>query len=178
MILPLDPLPSNGSASGSKGALPDEDEAIPDSTGEIIVFILERYHNVHREELPALIALARKVESAHASHPEVPNGLADFLEEMTDSLESHMQKEEQILFPMIAGGGHPMIVHPIAMMRHEHSDHMENLAALAGLAGGFKLPEDACASWRALYAGLAKLSADIQRHIDVENNVLFPRFGA
>ncbi len=178
MTLPLDPLPSSGFASGSKGALPDEDEAIPDSTGEIIAFILNRYHNVHRDELPALIALARKVESAHASHPEVPNGLADFLEEVADSLETHMQKEEQVLFPMIERGGHPMIGHPIAMMRAEHDDHMENLAALAGLTGGFKLPEDACGSWRALYAGLAKLSADIERHIGVENNVLFPRFGA
>jgi regulator of cell morphogenesis and NO signaling len=90
----------------------------------------------------------------------------------------HMQKEEQVLFPLIASGGHPMIGHPIAMMRHEHNDHIENLAALAGLAGGFKLPEGACGSWQALYAGLAKLSADIERHIDVENNVLFPRFDA
>lgn len=177
MTLPLDP-PSSGSASGGKAALPDEDEVIPDSTGEIITFILDRYHKVHREELPALIALARKVEGVHASHPEVPNGLANFLEEMADSLEMHMQKEEQVLFPLIAGGGHPMIGHPIAMMRHEHNDHIENLAALAGLAGDFKLPEGACASWQALYAGLAKLSADIERHIGVENNVLFPRFDA
>ena len=178
MTLPLDPLPSNGFASGSKGSLPDENEAIPDSTDEIIAFILDRYHKVHRAELPALIALARNVESVRASHPEVPNGLADFLEAMADSLEMHMQKEEQVLFPMIAGGGNPMIGHPIAMMRHEHSDHMENLAALDGITGGFRLPEDACDSWRALYAGLGKLSADVERHIDVENNVLFPRFGA
>ncbi len=178
MTLPPDPLPLNGFASGGKGALPDEEGAIPESTGEIIALILDRYHNVHRDELPALIALARKVESDHASHPGVPNGLADFLEEMADSLETHMQKEEQILFPLFASGGHPMIEHPVAMMRAEHSDHMENLAALAGLTGGLKLPEDACASWRALYAGVAKLADDLTGHIRVENEVLFPRFGA
>ncbi len=178
MTVPLDPLPLDGFASGGKGALPEEDGAIPESTGEIIAFILDRYHKVHRDELPTLIALARKVESVHASHPEVPNGLADFLDEMADSLEMHMQKEEQILFPLFASGGHPMIGHPVAMMRAEHSDHMDNLATLAGLTGGFKLPEDACATWRALYAGVAKLADDLTGHIRVENEVLFPRFGA
>jgi regulator of cell morphogenesis and NO signaling len=174
MALPVEPLPSEAFANSSDY----EDEAIPTGTGDIIAFILERYHRVHRDEFPGLIALARKVESVHANHPEVPHGLANFLEEMADSLETHMQKEEQILFPLVASGGHPMIVHPIEMMRAEHAEHTENLAALAGLTGGFNLPRDACASWQALYAGLAKLSADLTGHIRVENEILFPRFGA
>jgi len=174
MALPVELLPSEAFAN----SIDYEDGAIPAGTGDIIAFILERYHQVHRDEFPGLIALARQVESIHANHPEVPRGLAEFLEEMADSLETHMQKEEQILFPLLAGGGHPMIGHPIAMMRAEHDDHTENLAALAGLTGGLKLPEGACASWQALYAGLAKLADDLTGHIRVENEVLFPRFGA
>jgi hypothetical protein len=38
------------------------------------------------------------------------------------------------------------------------------------------VPDDACKSWRALYAGLVKLAADLSDHIHIENNVLFPRF--
>ena len=40
------------------------------------------------------------------------------------------------------------------------------------------LPDSACNSWRALYAGLAKLADDLTEHIHIENNVLFPRFEA
>ncbi|MGO8952324.1 MAG: hemerythrin domain-containing protein [Rhodomicrobium sp.] len=177
MTFPHDEHPSNGFAGSCEGSL-CENSGLPDSTSDLIAFILDRYHAVHRKELPGLIVLARKVESVHAGHPDVPVGLADFLAAMADSLEDHMQKEEQILFPLFASGGHPMIAHPIAMMRAEHKDHTENLAALAGLAGAFTLPDGACDSWRALYAGLIKLSDDLAAHIRAENESLFPRFSA
>ena len=40
------------------------------------------------------------------------------------------------------------------------------------------VPAEACNSWRALYAGLAKLSEDLTEHIHIENNILFPKFEA
>jgi len=40
------------------------------------------------------------------------------------------------------------------------------------------VPDDACDSWRALYAGLAKLAEDLTDHMHIENNVLLPRFEA
>jgi regulator of cell morphogenesis and NO signaling len=43
---------------------------------------------------------------------------------------------------------------------------------------GLTLPEGACRSWTALYAGLAKFSDDLIRHIHLENETLFPRFEA
>ena len=39
---------------------------------------------------------------------------------------------------------------------------------------GYKAPADGCASYRALYAGLAQLEADTHLHVHKENNVLFP----
>ena len=87
-----------------------------------------------------------------------------------------MQKEEQILFPMMRTGGHPMIVHPIGMMRHEHDDHGEELRTLAALTNDMTPPEGACNSWRALYAGCSKFAEDLTEHIHIENNILFPRF--
>jgi regulator of cell morphogenesis and NO signaling len=179
MTLPFEPLPETGFASKNGLEIPpNEDSAIPNDTDGLIAFIIERFHNVHRQELPGLLALARRVESVHAGDPEAPQDLADFLEQLAQELETHMQKEEQILFPMLLNGGHPMIGHPIAMMRAEHDDHTAALATIAGLAGGFQPPEHACRSWRALYAGLAKFSDDLTEHLRIENGVLFPRFGA
>lgn len=151
---------------------------IPDTVENLVSHILERYHQVHRRELPELRNLAIRVEKVHAEHPAVPAGLSDLLARMQGELESHMQKEEQVLFPLMLAGGNPMIVHPIGMMRHEHDSHGEELRALAVLTRDMTLPDGACNSWRALYAGLAKLAEDITEHIHIENNILFPRFEA
>lgn len=145
-------------------------------TPALIDFILDRFHNTHRAELPELEGLARKVEAAHAGHPQCPKGLAEFISELADDLEMHMQKEEQVLFPMMRGGGHPMIVHPISMMRHEHVGHEDNLEVLRTRTNGFAVPADGCGSWQRLYAGLKKLHEDLSTHIATENGDLFPRF--
>ncbi|MBI1219998.1 MAG: iron-sulfur cluster repair di-iron protein [Rhodobacteraceae bacterium] len=152
------------------------DRTAPTETGALIGHIQSRYHNTHRRELDDLIPLARKVEAVHGDHPDAPQGLADLLAAMRDEMESHMTKEEQVLFPMMCNGGHPMIIHPIAMMRSEHDDHAGQLRALEHITHGFTLPEGACGSWRALYVGTRKFAEDLVAHMHLENDVLFPRF--
>ncbi len=160
-------------------ALQREDEPPPAATAtELIDHILTRYHAVHREQLPELIRMARRVEAVHRAHPQVPAGLADLLEAMEAELLSHMQKEEQILFPMLRAGGAPFVGQPISMMRSEHVEHGEELQKLAALTNDATPPADACNTWRALYAGIAQLSEDLVAHIHLENNVLFPQFEA
>jgi regulator of cell morphogenesis and NO signaling len=150
----------------------------PQDTPSLIEHILTRYHQTHRTELDWLIPLAEKVESVHGDHEEAPLGLTNALEDLREELESHMAKEEQILFPMMRQGGHPMIVHPIAVMRHEHDSATDLLRGIEHVTRGLTLPEGACRSWTALYAGLAKFSDDLIRHIHLENDLLFPRFEA
>ena len=157
---------------------PQPEEALPGDPDALIDLIETRYHAAHRREVPELVRLARRVEAVHAEHPRRPAGLADLLTRMEAELESHMQKEEQVLFPMMRRGGHPMIGQPIGMMRHEHDDHGEHLRELEALTEGFTPPEGACRTWRALYAGLDHLTGELMRHIHIENSILFPRFGA
>jgi regulator of cell morphogenesis and NO signaling len=102
-------------------------------------------------------------------------------------LESHMFKEERILFPMIreieqAGG--PTQSHcgsvrnPIRVMEHEHNDAGQALARMRELTDNYTPPADACATFRAFYAGLSELEADMHQHVHKENNILFPRAAA
>lgn len=156
---------------------PGQTEA-PEAPLLLIEHILTRYHETHRRELPELITLARRVEEAHAQHPEVPQGLAALLEHIADAIEQHMQKEEQILFPMIRAGMSGMVSGPIAVMEHEHVEHGERLRQLEAMTHDHTPPPDACTTWRALYAGTRKLVDDVMQHIHLENNVLFPQFGA
>ena len=155
-------------------------DAVPEATSPsaLIDHIVARYHDVHRAQLPELVRMARRVEAVHRDNPDVPAGLADLLEEISEELQSHMLKEEQVLFPMLRSGGNPMVVHPIGMMRAEHVDHGEALDQLNALTHDATPPLGACNTWRALYAGIAQLGDDLIHHIHIENNVLFPQFEA
>ena len=145
-------------------------------TEALIANIEANYHAVHREELPALIALAQKVERVHGDHPEAPRGLAAALVAVQGELEVHMKKEELILFPAMRRGPKEGIGEPIAVMRHDHDDHAQSIRRLEELTNGFKAPDGACGSWRGLCAGVEKFCDDLREHISVENEVLFPRF--
>jgi regulator of cell morphogenesis and NO signaling len=143
--------------------------------GEIIELIIRKYHEPLRRDLPALVARARAVESENREHTLCPLGLAAHLEQIQLEVESHLQKEEKILFPLILGGRGGMAFMPIKMMMAEHDDHLTNLERTATLAHGFVLPASASPAWRELYGALGKLDSELRDHIDLENNVLFPR---
>ncbi|MBK8100677.1 MAG: iron-sulfur cluster repair protein YtfE [Planctomycetes bacterium] len=145
------------------------------ATAALITHILDRFHAGHRAELPRLLHMAERVEHVHGAKPECPRGLAAHLRHIAHELESHMQKEEQVLFPMILGGNLGFVHGPIEVMRHEHDEHGRNLARLRELAHGFVPPPMACGTWRALYLGLAELESEVMQHIHLENHVLFSR---
>lgn len=145
------------------------------STEALIEHILNRYHDIHREQLPELIRLAKRVERVHGTHPKCPSGLARLLTDMHGELESHMNKEEQILFPMIARGINGIAVAPISVMRQEHEDHGAFLDQLNDNTNDMRLPHGACNTWKALYLGLEVFRDDLKQHIHLENNILFNR---
>lgn len=143
------------------------------TSAELIDHILQRFHERHRMQLPELIRLARRVEHVHGDRPECPNGLANHLEAMQHELESHMMKEEQILFPMLRNNFNAGVEGPISVMRFEHDQHGDALEVINTLTNNITPPPNACNTWRALYRGLQELKEDLMQHIHLENNVLF-----
>lgn len=152
------------------------DTAPVHDAAELTRYIEARYHARHREQLPALADLAGKVERVHVGQEHVPAGLSDLLRQLIGELEVHMKKEELILFPAMRKGGGAGIEHPIAVMRSDHDDHDREIAEIRRLTGGPTLPDGACRSWTALYAGLDEFITDLTAHIRLENEVLFPMF--
>ena len=146
------------------------------SQTELADYIEARFHATLRRDMPPLIDAARKVERVHAAKPGVPAGLAEVLVDFFADMQSHMQKEERILFPMIRQGAPAGAVGmPIRVMESEHDSHRANLARIVELTDDFQPPAHACATWRALYSGLATIKSDLMEHIHLENNVLFAR---
>lgn len=143
--------------------------------GDLIEHILERFHRPHREELARLLPMARRVEHVHADKISCPRGLADHVARMSDELEMHMQKEEQVLFPLIQSGAGRAARMPVQVMEGEHRDHARNLRELDSLTCDYTPPHEACSTWRALYLRLFELKQELMLHIHLENNVLFPK---
>jgi regulator of cell morphogenesis and NO signaling len=149
--------------------------SLPDLADHIVT----KHHVFVRREIPRLNSLLEKVIPQHgAAHPELRR-IAELFQELSSELTAHMMKEEQILFPMIselgAHASHCPIQFPIRQMMAEHDDAGYALAGIRAATGGFHAPEDACASLRALYAGLEEFERDLHLHIHLENNILFPR---
>ncbi len=148
----------------------------PDGTADLINHLRTRYHDTHRAELEWLIPLAQKVERVHATHPNAPIGLAKLLERIQSDLDSHMRREEVLLFPLMERGDLPVPTRPIDQMLHEHELEAQHLAEIEHITGGFHLPDGACNSWHALYTSARKFADDLVQHMHLENEVLFPRF--
>ncbi|MEX6220225.1 iron-sulfur cluster repair protein YtfE [Providencia hangzhouensis] len=142
---------------------------------EIIDFIIVRYHDRHREQLPKLILQAQKVERVHINKPSVPKGLSKYLEALLEELASHMMKEERVLFPMIKNGMGRNAAGPISVMEQEHDDASDILEAIKDITNNVTPPPEACTTWRVLYNGINELIDDLMNHINLENNLLFPR---
>jgi regulator of cell morphogenesis and NO signaling len=90
-------------------------------------------------------------------------------------LESHMQKEETVLFPLIEEGSGYMADGSISVMEVEHDDAGRMLESLRKLTNDYVPPDDACNTWRGLWAGLADLERSLHEHIHLENNILHRR---
>ena len=106
---------------------------------------------------------------------------------LADSLIPHMKKEETVLFPYIqmlesslsgdVSADPPRfgtVENPIRMMMLDHEADGERLRKIREISNEYALPDGACPSFTALYAGLQDLEKDLHRHIHLENNVLFP----
>ncbi len=146
--------------------------------------IEQTHHAYLRNELPRLSALMEKVVATHAQkHPEL-HELHRVFNELRRELETHMIKEEHVLFPAIrrleqdalpAAFPFGSVANPIGVMEAEHESAARALERIRELTAGYRVPEDACEAYRALLNGLRELTFDLHRHIHKENHILFPR---
>lgn len=150
---------------------------------ELVDHLEATHHRYLHDELPRLAALVAKVHGVHGqNHPELTDVKATF-DELHAELAPHLMKEERVLFPMIrelaTADTAPQfhcgsLRNPISVMLREHDSTGEQLERLRTITDGYAPPPDACASYRALYEGLAELEADTHLHVHKENNLLFP----
>jgi regulator of cell morphogenesis and NO signaling len=155
---------------------------------DLIDHLKGTHHAFVREESARIGALAAKVVGVHGkNHPELLQ-VQEVFSDLGAELSVHLMKEEQVLFPYIvrmeesALAGEPAppatfgtVVNPVRMMMQEHDGAGDALRALRAITNDYRVPEDACISYRTLYQALQGFEADLHQHIHLENNILFPR---
>ena len=149
---------------------------------DLIEHIVARHHAYLKSELPRIADLFAKVLRAHGEREPRLAEASEVFEVLKEELDAHLMKEEMILFPAImrleAGGGAGApcsIEHPIARMEYEHESAGRALAQMRHLTLDYYIPDEACNTYRALFAALIELEGDLHQHIHLENNSLFPR---
>ncbi len=157
------------------------------SLSGLINHIEETHHVYVRSELPRLHELVEKVSAVHClNHPELVE-VREIFRNVVEELDAHMQKEEQVLFPIIkeieyAKPGSTMpsfhcgsVQNPMRVMEVEHDSAQQAFERIRYLLKDYEIPQDTCASYTEMLNGLADFEADLLQHIHKENDILFPQ---
>ena len=158
------------------------------SLARLVQHIVRIHHHCVRQELPRLAEMALKLAATRGDHAPKLAKVAELIEKFRGQMYTHIQKEEQVLFPFISQMDQESIVayppshacfrsvtHPIFMMEQEHESADHIVAELIRLTNHFEPPSWACATHIALFSGLREFEADLRQHVHLENDVLFPR---
>ncbi len=145
------------------------------SPAEIVSHLLEDYHIPQRELMDQCADWVVRVARRHIEKDSRLPALRDTYLSLRDELMEHFTKEEELLFPAIVAGNSERAKALLASLSEEHEEAGASLESIRKLSDDFRIPEEACNTWRGLLQGLEKLERGLHKHIHLENNVLFPK---
>lgn len=150
--------------------------------------ILNAHHKYVRQTIPIIYEYTQKVARIHGErHPE-ESAIAEKFIILTDELNRHICKEEEILFPYImhlaTANNYGMKIEPspfgtvespINTMEQEHDTVGTIMEEIKKLSNNFSPPSDACETYKLSYLKLKEFDDDLQQHVHLESNILFPK---
>lgn len=162
-----------------RGDAPADPRAL--STPRLVAHIVSRHHEYLRRVLPFARALAEKVGRVHGDHNPKLRELHVAVEALVSSLLSHLDEEENVLFPSLVAAksdapATPEVATQLSAMTREHLEVATLLERIRAAADDFTLPPWACNSYRTLFSELEQVERDVFTHVHLENHVLAPRF--
>jgi regulator of cell morphogenesis and NO signaling len=145
-------------------------------------YVEKKHHRSIREKAPLIIQYLNKLCKVHGSNHSELFEITSLFKGSIEELTSHMNKEEQILFPAIRkvmnnqeGETAISIRAIIDRMMQDHDAEGERFRKIAELTGNYIAPADACNTYKVTFALLKEFEDDLHLHIHLENNILFPK---
>lgn len=169
--LALDQALSNSSAESNR-------DLRSISTPALVGYIIDRHHGYLRDALPGLRAMTAKIALVHGEHNPKLVDLDRAVTTLADSLEPHLLREEQLLFPALMASDldSQFVREELEHMATEHQQVGNQLFRIRALAENFCVPDWGCGTYRSCFRELEAMEGDILRHVHLENHLLMPRF--
>ena len=151
-------------------------------------YIVNVHHKYVMDSLPMLSDLSYKVRQVHGDAHQELHELYRHVTALLTEMRSHQIKEERVLFPFIKQmavsqrehqpvGNPPFgtVESPVQMMIDDHHEAAAHIRAIEQLTGHYQVPADGCESYRLYFHKLKEFNDDLQQHLHLENNILFPK---
>ena len=154
----------------------------------LIDYIVNTHHRYIKDNAENLNDLAIKVAEHHGDGHQELNRLSTLMYHFLQDLIDNTVREEEVLFPVIKQivakkrDAETEITYkvgslqdPINVLRKDHEIAIADLSFFRTLTNDYTLPADACSSYQYLFQKIKEFEADLQTHIHLENNFLFPK---
>jgi regulator of cell morphogenesis and NO signaling len=144
---------------------------------ELSRYIVERHHHYVRQAIPSILHHLEKVYHKHGERYPYMTGVYMRFRKVAAEMESHMMKEEKILFPMmgrLAMMGKEQVMAPIRVMEAEHDEAGRLMEEIRDLTSDYHPADDACTTHRLVIEELKTFEEDLHQHVYLENHILFP----
>jgi regulator of cell morphogenesis and NO signaling len=158
------------------------------SPTQLADYIVRVHHAFVRKESGSITAYLQKVVPKHGQRNPELKKIEEAFVTLREEMDAHMRKEELVLFPrikeiekLIAEKADPFRLHisyvqaPIDIMEQEHDHAGAIMHEIALISNSYTPPQDACSTYRVLFASLKAFESDLHQHVHLENNILFPK---
>jgi regulator of cell morphogenesis and NO signaling len=148
----------------------------------LVDFIQFNCHSYVRTASPIISELLKKVAAHHGESQPYLIEMQELFEAATEDLLLHMEKEENLLFPVLKNDldlvdeeRRADINNLMELLMDDHSNEGARFERIRSLSNGFSLPESACNSFRVCMQQLKEFEGQLHFHVHLENNILFPK---
>ncbi len=154
----------------------------------LMIFIVHIHHRYVKKNIPILKIYAEKAAKLQAKEYKELLEINKLILQFSNGLTIHMIKEETIVFPFIkklfkANQEHKSILfsnlnlknNPIVMMEEYHNEAGDIFKRISKLTNTYKAPENASKPFKKLCKKLEEFENNLNKHVHLENNILFPK---
>ena len=145
-------------------------------------YIVNTHHKFVLKNMPELVFYTNKIATVHGDHhPELVE-VANLFDKINTELLQHLKNEEEVFFPSIkevvatgSANAKETIHSEIKRLSGEHDFAGGAMDEINKITSGYKLPDDACNTYRVAFELLEQFEDDLNIHVHLENNILFSK---
>lgn len=145
-------------------------------------YIVETHHAYVRRNMPLISGYLFKIATKHGDKFPYMKRVFVLFTQVRTELESHLSKEEEVVFPAIkkleqqrAESAVTYMHEPIRVMEDEHEVAGTLLQKIRELTNNYEMPDGSCTTFRLAINALKDFESNLHQHVHLENNILFPK---